>query len=277
MVISELLAYVRRSLDDNAAFEARQIVMRAAGMTEQELIIKAKNEADAEAVKSAEQMLLRRKNGEPLQYILGTAEFMSLEFEVNAATLIPRADTETLAETVINEIGDKKATLLDIGTGSGCIGISAARYSGAEATLADISPEALDTARRNAEKNKVNVRLLEIDILNAVPEGRFDAVVSNPPYIETEVIKTLQREVRDYEPLSALDGGDDGLIFYRRITEIAPGLLNPDGFLAFEIGFDQGEAVSELMRKDFDSVRVIKDLCGNDRVVIGYLKRGSMG
>lgn len=273
MVISELLAYVRRSLDDNAAFEARQIVMRAAGMTEQELIINAKNEADTEAVTSAGQMLARRKNGEPLQYILGTAEFMSLEFEVNAATLIPRADTETLAETVIKEIGDKKATVLDIGTGSGCIGISAAKYTGAEVTLADVSPQALETAGRNAEKNLVNVRLLEINILNAVPEGRFDAIVSNPPYIETEVIKTLQREVRDHEPMSALDGGADGLVFYRRITEIAPKLLNPGGFLAFEIGFEQGRAVLELMRKDFDGVRVIKDLCGNDRVVIGYLKK----
>lgn len=273
MVISELLAYVRNSLEDNAAFEARQIVMRAAGMTEQEFIINAKNEANAETVKLSEQMLTRRKKGEPLQYILGTAEFMSLEFEVNDATLIPRADTETLAETVINEIGDKKAAVLDIGTGSGCIGISAAKYSGAEVTLADISPRALDTARRNAGKNKVDVRFLEIDILNSVPEGRFDAVVSNPPYIETEVIRTLQREVRDYEPISALDGGHDGLVFYRRITQIAPGLLNPGGFLAFEIGYNQGEAVSGLMRKDFDSVRVIKDLCGNDRVVIGYLKK----
>lgn len=272
MVISELLRCVQRGLCDNAAFEARQIVMRAANMSETGLIINAKTEVSSEAEKSAVEMMERRKNGEPLQYILGTAEFMSFEFEVNESTLIPRADTETLVETVLDRIGKKTVKLLDIGTGTGCIGISIARLSNAKATLADISGKALRTAKRNADKNGVTAEFLKIDILSEIPYGKFDIIVSNPPYIETEVIKILQTEVKDYEPLTALDGGADGLKFYRRIAKIAPKLLNENGFLAFEIGYNQGRAVSELMKNDFDDICVIKDLCGNDRVVIGNKK-----
>lgn len=272
MVISELMSYVKSALRDNAAFEARQIVMRAAGVTEAELIIKSKAEASSEAVKRAEQMLSRRQKGEPLQYIFGAAEFMSLEFEVNSSTLIPRADTETLVEAVLDETGGEKLTLLDIGTGTGCVGISIARYSKAEVTLADISGEALAAAGRNAERNGVPAKLLMLDILKEVPRGRFDVVVSNPPYIESSVIPTLQTEVKDYEPLAALDGGADGMVFYRRITEIAPDILTENGLLAFEISYNQGTAVSELMKNDFENVKLIKDLCGNDRVVLGRLR-----
>lgn len=272
MVISELLRYIQSELSDNAAFEARQLVMRAVNMNETGLIINAKTEVSDEALLLAREMLERRRNGEPLQYILGTAEFMSLEFEVNESTLIPRADTETLVETALDEIGEKTVKLLDIGAGTGCIGISTARFSNAEVTLADINEQALAAAKRNAEKNGVRAELLKIDILSEIPDGKFDVIVSNPPYIETEVIKTLQTEVKDYEPLAALDGGADGLTFYRRIIKIAPRLLTENGILAFEIGYNQGEAVSELMKRDFCHIRIIKDLCKNDRVVIGNKK-----
>ncbi len=272
MVISELLRYARKELSDNAVFEARQIVMRALNINETELITRGTEAVADEAVKDVEHMLDRRLSGEPLQYILGEAEFMSLKFEVNPSTLIPRADTETLVETVIEEIGKKQVRLLDIGTGTGCVGISIAHYSKAGVTLADISREALETAKRNALLNNVTADFLKIDILNEVPDGEFDVIVSNPPYIETEVIKTLQREVKDHEPFSALDGGADGLEFYRRIVSIAPSLLAENGLLAFEIGYNQGKAVSELMEKDFESVKIIKDLCGNDRVVTGRKK-----
>lgn len=272
MVISELLSRVRGELSENVQFEARQLVKAALGMTDSELIINSKSEVPETAEKKVMQMAARRKNGEPLQYILGTAEFMSLEFEVNKSTLIPRADTETLVETVLGEIGGKKVTILDIGTGCGCIGISLAHYANADVTLADISRDALQTAARNSKRNGVETEILNIDILNEIPRGKYDIVVSNPPYIETDVIKTLQTEVKDHEPLSALDGGKDGLMFYRRIIEIAPDILNDNGFLAFEIGYNQGEALSELMSADFKDVKVIKDLCGNDRVVTGYKK-----
>lgn len=269
MVISELLNFVRNELSENAAFEAKQIVKKACAVTDTELIINGKAEVLAENISQAEEMTKRRKNGEPLQYILGEAEFMSLEFEVNEHTLIPRSDTETLVEAMLEEIGDKSVTLLDIGTGTGCIGISMAHYANAEVTLADISCGALKTAERNAARNGVSVKTLQIDILSDVPNGKFDAVVSNPPYIESDVIPSLQTEVRDYEPISALDGGADGLKFYRRIVEIAPSVLNDNGLLAFEIGFNQGNAVFELMSDGFKDVKVIKDLCGNDRVVMG--------
>lgn len=272
MVISELLRYARGELSDNAALEARRIVTRALDINETELITRGGEEAADEAVKAVKRMLDRRRNGEPLQYILGSAEFMSLEFEVNPSTLIPRADTETLAETVIAQIGEKKAKLLDIGAGTGCVGISIARYCGADVTLSDISRDALETAKRNALLNNVAADFLEIDILNEIPDGKFDVIVSNPPYIETEVIKTLQREVKDREPRLALDGGEDGLKFYRRIVSIAPPLLTPNGLLAFEIGYNQGKAVPELMKKDFKNIKIIKDLCGNDRVVTGRKK-----
>lgn len=270
MVIGELLRHVRSSLTDNADFEARQIVMRALNMSAADLTVKSREEADEGAVLEAKRLLERRKRGEPLQYILKTAEFMSLEFEVTRDTLIPRSDTETLVEYLLDEIKEGES-LLDIGTGSGCIGISAAHYAKAEITLLDISGKALEVAARNAAKNGVSAEFLNIDILKDYPKRKFDVVVSNPPYIETDVIKTLQTEVKDYEPLTALDGGADGLTFYRRIIEIAPKILNKNGLLAFEIGYNQAKAVSELMRADFSGVRVIKDLCGNDRVVSGRM------
>lgn len=273
MVIRELLFKIRSALDENAAFEAKQIVKSALDIDENYLIINPQKEVTPEAVKRAEEMLKRRVSGEPLQYILGEAEFMSLTFEVNPATLIPRSDTETLVEELINIIGKNSPKVLDIGTGSGCIGISLAKYTSARVTLADISEKALETAKKNAKRNGVSVDVVRVDILAEIPEDEFDIIVSNPPYIRTDVIETLQRDVKDYEPKTALDGGADGLIFYKRITDIAPKLLTQNGILAYEIGYDQGEEVSEVMAENFYDVRVIKDLCGNDRVVTGILKK----
>ena len=273
MVISELISNIKSELTDNAAFEAREVVAAALEMDKNELIIKAKESSDDISAKRAYEMLKRRKNGEPLQYILGVAEFMSLEFEVNRYTLIPRSDTETLVEEIIKRVGDESVSILDIGTGTGCIGISLGKYlANAKITLADISEGALQTARRNAEKNDVPVEILHLDILKEIPKGRYDIVVSNPPYIQSKVIPNLQTEVKDYEPMTALDGGEDGLIFYRRIVDIAPDFLNDNGTLAFEIGYDQGEDLMELMSNGFEDIEIIKDLCGNDRVVIGSKK-----
>ncbi len=271
MVISELLTLLKSQLSENAEFEAKEIVMHALGISRNELILNPKREITDNEYKKTEDMLKRRLSLEPLQYILGFSEFMSLIFTVNSHTLIPRSDTETLVELLIERIGNKKTTLLDIGTGTGCIGISLAKYTNSDVTLADISQEALKTAAENAKQNDVFVKTLNIDILNEIPQGKYDIIVSNPPYIRSDIIPTLQTEVKDFEPPSALDGGNDGLIFYRRITEIAPHILNDGGILAYEIGFDQAEDVKALMEKDFCDVEVIKDLCGNDRVVIGKL------
>lgn len=270
MVIWELEKALRDILKENAAFEAKEIIMSVCGMSTSDWIINRKAEVKEEHVNKVLEMAHRRISGEPLQYIIGKAGFMGMDFEVNKNTLIPRQDTETLIETLIDMIGDRKVSILDIGTGSGCIGISLGKFlKDARITVLDISQEALNTALRNADKNGVKIKAVCMDILSEIPEGKYDIIVSNPPYIETSIIKSLQTEVRDYEPLSALDGGSDGLLFYRRITDIAPRLLNEKGILAYEVGYDQGKKVHMLMEKDFYDIRIIKDYCGNDRVITG--------
>ena len=273
MVISELIFQIKSMLLDNAEFEAREIVMSVLGLSRNDLIIKSRDEVNPEKVNDALEIAKRRQSGEPLQYILGTAEFMSLDFKVSRETLIPRSDTETLVEFVLHKLNDKKASVLDIGTGTGCIGISLGYYNKKlDVTLADFKQSILETASENAKLNCVDVNTVCIDIMNEKPHGKFDVIVSNPPYIESDVIPTLQTEVKDFEPVTALDGGTDGLDFYRRITELTPELLNKGGLLAFEIGYNQGKEVYELMQKDFEDLQIVKDLCGNDRVVAGVIK-----
>lgn len=271
MVIRELVTEISHILIENAAFEAQQIVMSAAGMNNTEFVLNQGAVLTGKTVKAAREMTERRVEGEPLQYIIGTAGFMGLEFKVNKNVLIPRADTETLVEEVLRLMGGKCAEVLDIGTGSGCIGISIAHFNrNAEVTFLDISKEALETAEENAVLNGVRGEFIHMDILNECPDKKFDIIVSNPPYIRPEVIASLQTEVKDYEPYGALCGGSDGLDFYRRITDIAPKMLKRNGVLAFEIGYDQGKEVPDMMTA-FTDVRVVKDLCGNDRVVTGIL------
>lgn len=272
MVIRELVSEISKNLTENAQFEARQIVMSASGLDNTSLLLKANESVDDETIKKAYAMLDRRKNNEPLHYILGSAEFMGLQFYVDKNVLIPRADTETLVEEVLSRMESDKYDVLDIGTGSGCIGISIGHFNkNANVTFLDISNSALEIAKKNALTNNVNGEFICMDILKEYPNKKFDIVVSNPPYIRPDVIETLQNEVKDFEPYNALYGGDDGLVFYRRITGIAPHILNDGGILAFEIGYDQGEAVKNLMN-GFSQVRIIKDFCGNDRVVIGKIK-----
>ncbi len=230
-----------------------------------------------------------RAKGKPLQYITGFQEFMSLAFEVNPSVLIPRQDTETLVEAVISYViktrrmdecapdGGGCVRILDIGTGSGCIAVSLAHYIKYSCvTAADISEKALQTAMKNAVKNNVADRIsfLESDIYSGLDSyrGSFDVIVSNPPYIPSDQIDTLQREVKDHEPVNALDGGDDGLDFYRRIIGGAAEFLKPDGMLALEVGYDQAAAVSKLMETNFCGISINKDLNGIDRVVTGLVK-----
>ena len=241
-----------------------------------ELVLNRNKKLTDDEKKHYLELVKRRKEGEPVQYIIGSCEFMSLEFLVDNNVLIPRSDTETLVENIIDMIKDKKASVLDIGTGSGCIGISLLKYCpNIILECVDISPKALKIAKKNAEKNKVSdrVKFNLMDILNEIPDRKYDVVVSNPPYIRPDVIEELDRQVKDFEPYTALYGGEDGLLFYKRITDIAPLVLNEDGVLAFEIGYDQGDSVKKLLEKDFSKIKLIKDLCGNDRVVLGQLKR----
>ena len=207
----------------------------------------------------------------PLQHITGVQEFMGLEFCVNEHVLVPRQDTEVLVESVL-EILKPGMDILDMCTGSGCILISLLKLCGfanISGVGVDISEEALEVARKNAEKLGVNVQLLHSDLFENVA-GKYDVIVSNPPYIRTSVIEELKEEVKFHDPFMALDGKEDGLYFYRRIVEESPKFLEKCGKLYFEIGHDQGEDVGRLMRDaGFTDVTVKKDLAGLDRVVFG--------
>ncbi len=223
----------------------------------------------------------RRAAGEPLQYILGSQEFMGLNFAVNPSVLIPRQDTETLVELALKRAGEKKRSLsiLDMCCGSGAIAVSMAHFlPKAKITACDISPEALEVARGNAARNGLNGRIefRESDLFFMTKRKKtvrikdsFDMILSNPPYIPTQDIDTLQTEVRDHEPIKALDGGSDGLDFYRRIAEDAFGSLKKDGLMFLEIGCDQAEAVTSLLRGAgyYSEIEVHKDLTGLDRVI----------
>ncbi len=209
----------------------------------------------------------------PLQYLTKTQGFMGLEFSVTPAVLIPRQDTETLVETVLSYAKDKTACkLIDVCTGSGCIAVSLAHYGNfARVAASDISSAALAVAKKNAAENHVSVQFYESDLLEQVPES-FDIIVSNPPYIEDEVIAGLEPEVKDHEPMLALSGGSDGLHFYRRLTETAKNHLNPGGALFVEIGYNQWETVAALFRENgFSNPMLVHDLAGFDRVVWGVM------
>lgn len=218
-----------------------------------------------------ESILNKRAEHVPLQYITGEQEFMGIPFRVNEAVLIPRQDTETLVEEAL-KIVRPGMRVMDMCTGSGCILISILKnVVDVEGYGYDISKQAINVAKENAKLNGVNAIFERSDLFDDVTE-KFDVIVSNPPYIPTDVITGLMPEVAMYEPMQALDGKEDGLHFYRRIITDAHMYLKEKGRLLFEIGHDQGEAVSELMKEaGYKGVHVIKDLPGNDRVVIGGL------
>ena len=230
------------------------------------------DELTAEQQSEYESTVHKRAEHVPLQYIIGEQEFMGLKFKVNSNVLIPRQDTETLVEEALR-VAKPGMRVLDLCTGSGCIIISLAKnVADISCTGSDISKQALLVAKENAKANEVEVEWERSDLFENI-SGTFDLIVSNPPYIPTGEIPGLMPEVRDFEPVDALDGKEDGLYFYRIITEKSPEYLTSDGYLSFEIGYDQGEAVSAMMRQcGYTQVEVIKDLAGNDRVVKGRKK-----
>lgn len=204
----------------------------------------------------------------PLQHITGEQEFMGLPFSVNEYVLIPRQDTEVLVETILPMVTGRR--VLDMCTGSGCIILSLALLGKPRFCLGvDVSRKALQVAERNNEQLGGKVSFLASDLFDQV-RGRYDVIVSNPPYIPPSVIEGLQREVRDYEPRLALDGGEDGLRFYRKIVKESRKFLSEDGVLAFEIGHDQSSEVMQLMREEgYHGICCKQDYAGNDRVVYG--------
>ena len=225
----------------------------------------------AEEVKEYESILKKRSERIPLQYITGEQEFMGLPFHVNSSVLVPRQDTETLVEQALKVI-KPGMSVLDMCTGSGCILISILKnVENVTGYGYDISKQALNVAKDNAKLNHVYATFEKSDCFENVTE-LVDVIVSNPPYIPTAEIPGLMPEVSRFEPIEALDGKEDGLFFYRKIVEESREHLKDKGYLLFEIGCDQGEAVSSLMTyAGFQEVHVIQDLCHNDRVVMGHL------
>ena len=221
-----------------------------------------------EQAKQYQLLIKKRAERVPLQYITGEQEFMGLTFTVNSSVLIPRQDTETLVEEAL-KAAKPGMNILDMCTGSGCVLISILKNVDAKGIGYDISKQALNVAKENAKRNHVVCEFERSDLFENV-DGTYDIIVSNPPYIPTEVIHTLMPEVKEFEPMEALDGMEDGLHFYRRIVREAKEHLARGGYLMLEIGHDQGASVSEMLEYGgYAEVRVIKDLARNDRVVIG--------
>lgn len=268
MTKTELIKTVEKRLSaagfEASRFEATQIV---------EFVLGEDGTVNAEVQQKAEIMLDRRLNREPLQYILGEWEFYGLPFKVGEGVLIPRPDTETAVETAVQLIkGKQNPTVFDLCAGSGCIGITLARLTDANVKMFEKSPDALVFLLANVRLNNVTAAVYEYDVLGEPFCGeKADIIISNPPYIRSEVVETLEPEVQ-CEPKMALDGGKDGLIFYRHIAGAWKTALKKDGWLVFEIGFDQAGEVTKIMQDEgYSDIQVIKDLGGKDRVVLGSL------
>ena len=262
---------------EEADLEARLLLEHVCGTNRNDLLAHGDREVLPEQETGYLSLLDKRAQRIPLQHLTGVQDFMGLEFDVNEHVLIPRQDTEILVEEALRELRDGM-DILDMCTGSGCILISLLRYSNDCTGLGvDLSEEALSVAEGNARKllaPEEQVRFLKSDLFEKV-DGMYDMIVSNPPYIPSGVIPSLMPEVREHEPLGALDGREDGLYFYHRITEECRKYLKPGGMLFYEIGYDQGAAVSGILsREGFGEVQVIKDYAGLDRVVSGVLRHG---
>ena len=285
MTYRELYEYGKSRLSEagiaEAGLDARLLLEYVCHADRNELILYADRERNSMEEQFYRMVIEKRALRIPLQHITGEQEFMGLSFQVNEHVLIPRQDTEILVEEAMRHLGDGMR-ILDLCTGSGCILLSLLKYSNeCEGVGIDISEEALKTARENAEELGLDAVFLAGDLFGPLadfvsertPDRLFDMVVSNPPYIETAVIDTLMPEVRDHEPFCALDGGADGLQFYRRILAEAPAHMRRGAVLLFEIGCGQGEAVARLMQEaGFVQVEVLQDYAGLDRVVCGSVR-----
>lgn len=242
------------------------------GVNRAQILLAGEQELEDEKVLAYWQDIRARGDRKPLQHLLGSWEFMGLPFTVNPNVLIPRAETEALVEYALEHYKDQPIRVLDLCTGSGCIGIAVKKLlPQAEVWMVDISQLALDVARRNAEELGAEVKIEKWDILQGVPffmeKERFDLILSNPPYIKTKDLPTLQPEVQQ-EPELALDGGYDGLLYYRTICRDWTSLLKKDGVLMLETGEDTGAPVAALCREILDNGELLKDLSGLDRYVL---------
>lgn len=264
---------------ENFSFEARILVAAAAGKTVEQLLRDGNLYTGSQVENKVMDYLARRLRGEPLAYVTGSWEFYGLDLIVTPDVLIPRMDTEVLVDAAKELLLGQKmnAKILDLCCGSGCISCALAHeLPASRLTAIDLSASALEVSKRNVEKHRLTSRVFcrQADALAAPPMGlgQFDMIVSNPPYIESAEIPTLDKSVKDYEPFWALDGGEDGLKFYKAIIKYWKSLLVPGGYLLFEVGEGQADAVKEmLLSGGFSAVDTRKDTLGTERVVIGRM------
>ncbi|NLD10464.1 MAG: peptide chain release factor N(5)-glutamine methyltransferase [Clostridiales bacterium] len=297
MRVKELLNIGQSQLEKcgvaDAAIDSKQLYCFLMHVPNSKLILEYLRTIDDAQCDEYFKLLDRRSAGEPLQYIVGIQEFMGLTFRVNPSVLIPRMDTEVLVENAVSIVNEgmfggeelpirhkKDYEVLDVGCGSGAIGISIAKLGKrVKVTCSDISKDALTVAEKNASLNGVgkDVEFKSGDLLEPFKghfkKRKFDMIISNPPYIRSDVIPTLQREIREHEPIIALDGGPDGLEQYRRLIPDVADHLNKEGIVMLEIGYDQMDDVKGLFKADerFENVMGLQDLAGRDRVVFATL------
>lgn len=281
MNITQLLSYGYKILKENEIdsymIDAQLLLGKVLEVDKLFILTNRDYEVTTEKEKEFITLIGLRKNKMPVKYILGHCEFMGLDFMVREGVLIPRPDTETLVEHVIDIAKFNNAQkICDVCCGSGAIGISLSYFLGnVQVSCCDLSETAINVTRENAKRLLPDgkIRVIKSDLLQfAITDGEnFDIIVSNPPYIKEEIIQTLMEDVRKYEPHMALSGGEDGLDFYRKIIAQSIKLLKKGGVLAFEIGYDQGTEVKRLMEEnDYENVEIFKDLAGFDRIVTGY-------
>ena len=280
MIIKEVLKSSIEEINklniEDASMKVKMLLSDILGKEKEYLLIHDNEEVSQDVLDNFYAKLNRLKDEEPIQYILNKQEFMGFEFYVDENVLIPQPDTEILVEEVVDiskkiNNNSNELRVLDMCTGSGAIAISLSKLiENASVSASDISDGALNVAKENAIKNSVNIEFYKSDLFNDISKNvKFDIIVSNPPYIQTEVIKGLSKEVQS-EPFIALDGGEDGLVFYREIIKNAKDYIIEDGYLALEIGYDQKESVTNLLRENgYKNIYSKTDLAGNDRVVVG--------
>lgn len=266
----ELLEYGQQILETagiaDAKIDAWFLLEHLSGLSRASYFLRQDDEASETLYDKYTTAVEQRKNHIPLQHIIGTQEFMGLDFIVNEHVLIPRQDTETLVELALPRVSKKR--VLDVCTGSGCIAVSLAKLGNPSLCHGvDLSEEALKVAKENAKRLDAEVCFFQSDLCLEV-SGQYDVIVSNPPYIPPAVIESLEPEVKDYEPMMALDGGPDGLVFYRRLALEMKTKLTPNGLVFLEIGHDQGLAVKDILEQEgFTNVVIHQDLANKDRVI----------
>ena len=278
-ILSQSISILKENNIEDANMKARVVLADLLGKNKEYLMIHEDDDIKEGLNKIFLNKIERLKNHEPLQYVINKQDFMGLELYVDENVLIPQPDTENLVEEVIL-LSDKKRKyirdeikILDLCTGSGAIAISLSKLINKSLVYAsDISKRALKIAEENSMKNHANVLFLESDLFDKISKiYKFDIIVSNPPYIESEVIKTLSEEVKK-EPILALDGGEDGLDFYRKIAKEAKDYIDKEGYLALEIGYNQRTEVENILKENgYKNIYSRKDLGGNDRIVVGQI------